>query len=337
MEPRFQHTEFLIGLAAIPLLVIVFLTVLRWKKKATSRIGDPLLVKELTGNHSPRRFAWKFVLIVLAFTAIVVAAANLQTKGAMDQVKRKGVDIMVVLDVSKSMLAEDIKPNRLERARQLVNKLMDQSQNDRIGLVVFAGRAYLQMPLTTDHAAARMFVQTAGPDVVPTQGTAIGEALKMANSAFNSKERKFKAVVLISDGEDHDPETLKLAKSLEQNGVMVNTVGIGSVEGAPIIDPVTNDFKKDAQGNNVISKLNEQGLRQLAQATRGVYVKLEDPAEAAAILGTQLAGIEQKALDDSTFVNYRSFFQWFVAVAMLLLLIELLLPERKTVYNENAL
>ncbi|MEO5684208.1 MAG: VWA domain-containing protein [Chitinophagaceae bacterium] len=329
MNTRFEHIQFLIGLAALPLLVLLFVGVIRWKKKLQKKIGDPALVAALVKNYSPVKFAVKFILILAAFALIVVAAANLQKPGVTDRVNRKGVDVMVALDVSNSMLAEDSKPNRLERAKQLVTKLVDKMDNDRIGLVLFAGRAYMQMPLTTDHSAARMYIQNAGPDAVPAQGTVIGEALKIANSGFNSKERKYKAIILISDGEDHDPEALQLAKSLSQTGVMINTVGIGSPEGAPIIDYATNEARKDAQGNTIITKLNEAELQQLAQSTNGVYLRLDDTGEAAAKIMTQLATIEQTATGDKSFTDYKSYFQWFLAAALLFLLIETCIPERK--------
>ncbi|MGC3979191.1 MAG: VWA domain-containing protein [Paludibacteraceae bacterium] len=329
MNFRFQHIEFLIGLAALPLLVLLFIWVLRWKKKMQGRIGDCKLVAELVKNYAARRFALKFILQLLAFALLVIGAANLQQPGVADTVNRKGVDVMVALDVSNSMLAEDVKPNRLERAKQLVTKLMDKMDNDRIGLVLFAGRAYMQMPLTTDHGAARMYLQNAGPDAVPTQGTVIGEALKISSSGFNSKERKYKSIVLISDGEDHDPEALKMAQSLAQNGVMINTVGIGSPEGSPIIDHTTNESRKDEQGNTIITKLNEAELQQLAQNTNGIYIRLDDVDDAAAKINAQLATIEQKSTSDKSFADYVSYFQWFLAAALLLLLAETLIPERK--------
>ncbi|MEO6313716.1 MAG: VWA domain-containing protein [Chitinophagaceae bacterium] len=329
MNFRFEHIQFLIGLAAVPLLVLLFLIVIRWKKKMQQKIGDPALVKELVKNYAPRKFALKFVMLVLAFGLLVVSAANLQRPGVTDRVNRKGVDVMVALDVSNSMLAEDIKPNRLERAKQLVTKLMDKMDNDRIGLVLFAGRAYMQMPLTTDHGAAKMYIQNAGPDAVPVQGTVIGEALKISNSGFNSKERKYKAIILISDGEDHDPEALQLAKSLSQTGVMINTVGIGSPEGAPIIDYTTNQIRKDAQGNAIVTKLNEGELQQLAEITHGVYIRLEDTDDAASKIMAQLATIEQTATGDKSFTDYKSYFQYFLAAALLFLLIETIIPERK--------
>lgn len=330
---RFQHIEYLLGLALIPVLVIFFILVLRWKKRRVKKIGDPLLVKELIKGYSPLRFFLKFVFVILALAAIVGAAGNIQKPGQMENVSRKGVDVMIALDVSKSMLAQDITPNRLERAKQLVNKLMDKMENDRIGLVLFAGRAYIQMPLTTDHGAAKMYIQNAGPETVPSQGTVIGEALKTANTAFNSKERKFKSIVLISDGEDHDPQALELTKTLAQNGVMINTVGIGSTEGVPLIDVNTNELRKDAQGNAIVTKLNETELKQLAADTKGIYVHLDDAADAAGKIMAQLNTIEQTALGDDAFVNYKSYFQWFLAAALLLLLVELFIPERKLFKN----
>lgn len=326
---RFQHIESLIGLAAIPLLVALFYLVLIWKKNTKKRIGDEKLVDYLISNYSPRHFLLKFLFATIALAVIIAGIANPQSPGAMENVQRKGVDLVLAMDVSKSMLAEDIKPNRLERARQVVYKLMDKLPDDRIGLVLFAGRAYLQMPLTTDHAAARMYIQQAGPEVVPTQGTVISEALRMSNTAFNSKERKFKAIVLITDGEDHDPQALEVAKQLMNEGVMINTIGIGSPGGAPIIDPMTKEYKKDENGNTVISKLNEAELQQLAGATKGIYVRLDDVDVAVNSVIKQLGTIEQTSLEDSAFRDYRNYFQWLLGIGLLLMIIEFFFPERK--------
>lgn len=328
---RFEHTDFLFGLILIPFLAFIFLYLLQWKRSTAKKIGDPKLVKELSKNYSPGRFLIKFLLAIIGFAICVVAAANLQQRSDKENVTRKGLDIMIALDVSKSMLAEDLTPNRLERARQLVNRLMAKMPNDRIGIVLFAGRAYLQMPLTTDHSAARMYIQQAGPAAVPTQGTVIGQALRVANTSFNSKERKFKSIVLISDGEDHDEEALPIVKTLAESGVMINTVGIGSPDGAVIIDPETGASKKDAQGNTVITRLNETLLQQIAQASNGVYIKLEDTDAAVQQIMDRLSTIEQKSLQDSAYIDYRSFFQWFVVAALLFLVIELFIPERKKV------
>lgn len=326
---RFEHISFLFGLALLPFLVVVFLMLRQWKKKTSKKIGDPRLVKELVKNYSPLKFAIKFVLGLLALALVITGAANLQKPGKSDNLNRKGVDVMIALDVSNSMLAEDVKPNRLERAKQLVNKLMDKMPNDRIGLVLFAGRAYMQMPLTNDHIAAKMYVQTAGPEVVPTQGTVIAEALRVATAGFNSKERKYKTIVLISDGEDHDPEAIKLAQSLSQMGVMINTIGVGSPDGIQLIDPSTREIRKDAQGNTIITKLNEAELRQLASDTKGVYTLLLNPNDAVKIITEQLATVEQTISGDKSLVNYNSYFIWFLAAALLFLFIEFFIPERK--------
>lgn len=318
-------------LALVPVLGILYALVLKWKKERAAKIGDPELVRLLTRNYAPGRFALKAGLVMAAIALMVIAAANPQTRGKSGAVKRKGLDLMILLDVSKSMLAQDVKPSRLEKSRQLVSLLIDQLADNRIGLVWFAGRAYLQMPLTTDASAAKMYLQNAGPDAVPTQGTVIGEALKMAGNAFNSQEKKYKAVILISDGEDHDPEALKVVKDLAASGVMINTVGVGSPEGATIFDPTTQDTKRDANGNPVISKLNEQQLRNLAQTGKGTYVYLQDPGSAVQTLSAQLATIEQKDLEDDAYVQYNTYYFYLLILVVLLLLAEFLIPERKPV------
>ncbi|MHA4808268.1 VWA domain-containing protein [Flavitalea flava] len=327
---RLEHIEYLLGLIVIPLLGVIFFWLLKWKKKTTAKIGDPLLVRQLVKNFSRGRFLIKAILALSALTFLILGAANLQKPGLKENIRREGVDVMLVLDVSKSMLARDIKPSRLDRAKQLLIRLADKLDNDRLGLVLFAGRAYLQMPLTTDHGAARMYIRDAGPDVVPTQGTVIAEALKMANTSFNSKEHKYKAIVLLSDGEDHDPEALKAAKALAESGVMINTVGIGSPEGSPIVDPVTNELKKDEQGQTVISKLNEPELQQLADASNGKYLRLDNVDDALITLTGQLESIEKKTLNDAEFVDYKNYFQWFLGLALVLLLAEYFIPERRS-------
>jgi len=326
---RLQHIEYLIGLMALPAMIFLFWWLLQWKKNTAKKMGDEVLVKQLVANYSPAKFLIKFILALVAFTGIVLGAANLQKKGLPENVNLAGVDVMLVLDVSKSMLANDISPSRLEKAKQLLMRLLDKLENDRVGLILFAGHAYTQMPLTTDENASRMYIQNASPDAVPTQGTVIAEALRMANNAFNSKEHKYKAVVLISDGEDHDPDALNVAKQLADDGVMINTIGIGSPDGAPIIDPVTRESKKDENGQVIISKLNEAELSQIADATNGVYLRLDNMDAAVITLSQRLNSIEKKALTDNDYVDYKNYFQWFLAAALLLLLIEFFLPERK--------
>ena len=211
---HFQYIEYLFALAAIPLIIFLYLMLIRWKKKAVKKMGDPMLVKQLTFNYSPRKFILKFILFSTAFVCCIIAIAGLVVPDGTQKVNRKGIDMIFALDVSKSMLAQDIKPNRLERAKQVITNIINNSPDDRIGLVVFAGRAYLQMPLTIDHAAAKMYLSSASPDDVPTQGTVISQALKMSGAAFNPKDKTYKAIILLSDGEDHDENNATLREKM---------------------------------------------------------------------------------------------------------------------------
>jgi len=201
--------------------------------------------------------------------------------------------------------------------------------DDRIGLVVFAGKAYLQMPLTADHGSAQLFVSAASPDAVPQQGTVIKDALEMSVRAFNPKERRFKTIVLISDGEDHDPEAVQTAEGLAEQGVMINTIGVGSPDGSFIIDPATGQNKVDATGTTVITKLNEETLRQVAEKTNGVYIRLEGSDVAVDELKKQLSQIESKAYGDISLINYKTFYMWFAGAMLFLLVLETFIPERK--------
>ena len=341
---RFQHTEYLLALAAIPVLVLLYFIVLRWKKKTIKKIGDERLVKEMIKNYSAQRFALKFLLVITAFACGVFALANLRLANGSEKVSRNGIDVIIALDVSKSMLAQDIKPTRLDRAKQAIGKLIDKLNNDRIGIVVFAGKAYLQMPLTGDHGAAKMYLSSATPDIVPTQGTVIGEALKMCYNSFNTKEKKYKAVILISDGEDHDAEAEKIAGQMAGEGVMINTVGIGSPEGSTIMDATTNELKKDNEGNIVITKLNEAELQTIAEKGNGVYQRYTNTDDVVTKLDAQLSSMDQRTVTEDSLVNYESFFQYFLLLSLLLLIVEFFISERvnpgkrkKTVRIQSAL
>jgi len=329
MGYQFLHKEYIWLLGALVVFGLLFFLLWRWKKQVVQRIGDAHLVKALTGNYSSSLFSLKSGMMSLAFAAGVLALMDLRKPAGEEGIERKGIDVVIALDVSKSMLATDLPPNRLERARQLINKLMDVMPDDRIGLVLFAGKAYLQMPLTTDHEAARMFVASASPDAVPQQGTVISDALQMSSNAFNAAERRFKAVVLISDGEDHDPAAITTAKELSSQGMMINTVGIGSPEGSYIPDPSTGENKRDASGNEVISRLNEDELKQLAQNTNGVYVRLQDTDDAVKQLKAQLSQIETRAYGDVSLMNFNAYYGWFALVMFILLLAEYFIPEIK--------
>jgi Ca-activated chloride channel homolog len=329
MNFQFQHKEFIWLFAGIVILIFLFFGLIEWKKKVKKRMGDERLMDLLISNFSSRLFTSKFILLSGAFAIGIIAAMNPRQPGTTDNIKRKGIDVAIALDVSKSMLAADLPPNRLERAKQFISKLMNEMPDDRVALVLFAGKAYLQMPLTTDHGAAQLYVSSADPDAVPQQGTVISDALNMSAAVFNKTDKKFKSVILISDGEDHDEDAVKTAGDLAEQGVMINTVGIGSPDGAEIIDPATGQTKKDEAGNTVISKLNENGLKEIAKATNGIYVRLQNSDETVSALKSQLSQIERKAFGDTSQMNFRTYYIWFAAAMFVLLIIEIFISERK--------
>ncbi len=334
--PQFQHTEYLIALAAIPVMLLLYSSVIKWKKNTARKIGDPLLVKQLIRDYSPSKFSFKFVLFIAAFAVAVIALANPRLPQGSTTVNRSGIDVMIALDVSKSMLAQDIKPTRLERAKQVLAKLIDRLEDDRIGIVVFAGRAYLQMPLTTDHGAAKMYLSSVSPDAVPTQGTVIGDALKMSFAAFNSKEKKYRSIVLISDGEDHDENAVTYSKTLAAEGVMINTIGIGSAEGAMISDPETNDYKRDNAGNPVITKLNEAELKSIAENGNGIYQYFTNSDEVVTNIESQLKTMGQRPITENSLINYQNLFPWFLALALIMLTAEFFISEIKKVRHKPS-
>ncbi|MEO8823475.1 MAG: VWA domain-containing protein, partial [Ginsengibacter sp.] len=252
------------------------------------------------------------------------------------KINRKGTDLMIALDVSKSMLAQDIKPSRLERAKQVISTIIDKSPDDKIGLVIFAGRAYLQMPLTVDHEAAKMYLASASPDDVPTQGTVISDALKMCDAAFNPNEKTFKSVLLISDGEDHDNDAIKQSRAMAKEGFMINTIGIGSPQGAPIMDPTTGQYKKDDKGETVISKLNEKEMSDIAKAGNGIYQLYTNTDAVASNIKHQLANIgKETSSSDSLYISFKQYFQYFLVAALLFLLIESFMSEKKKAKIKN--
>jgi Ca-activated chloride channel family protein len=326
----FEHIEYLPGLLIIIPLALLFYAVLWWKKKAKKALGDETLINQLIKNYSAKRFNLKFVLMLAAIVLVIIAAANLRKPVPGEKDKKAGIDVMIALDVSKSMWAEDIKPSRLEAAKQLVSSLIDHMGDNRVGLVLFAGRAFLQMPLTTDFTVAKLYVSNASPDAVPMQGTVVGDALQLCEFSLDTKEKKYKAVILISDGEDHDPHSAEILKQLSDNGVIVHTVGIGTTEGAPIMEPGAGEYKKDLNGQTVISKLNEQELGLIAQETGGNYWHLESAETTAGQIASTLNGMEKKAIESTGNVHeYASFYPFFLVIALLVLIAEIFIPETK--------
>ncbi|MFP5041150.1 VWA domain-containing protein [Parasediminibacterium sp. JCM 36343] len=327
---QFQDISFLYGLALLLPLVGLLLYVLNWKQKTRKLLGDERLVNQLTISYSHKKYLFKTISILISIALLLVAAANFRKPIAGKGTAASGIDVIIALDVSNSMLAEDEKPNRLGKAKELIYQLCQQLQNDRIGLVVFAGHAFLQMPLTGDAAATKMFVSNANPSLVNLQGTDIGSALTLCSNSLNTKEKKYKAAILITDGEDQDDKALEAAKTIAEKGVIVHTVGIGSAEGSTITEPGTNEYKRDINGQTVITKLNKALLEQIAIATGGTYHQLDNTTNVSADLAEILNGMEKKAiLNPGGYVNYKSYAFIFLGVAVLMLLIESFISEQK--------
>ena len=319
---RFQYSNHLFLLALIPLLVAAFVGFLFWKRAKLKRLGDTRIVTSQITGAITGRGTLKFVLMALALTAIIIGWANLQRGAKPEGRTAKGIDVIIALDVSKSMLAQDVQPDRLSRARLLIEQLLDKLRNDRVGLIVFAGRAYSQVPLTADYSAVLMALQTVRPELIPEQGTVLADAISLATRSFSQKERKFKALVLISDGEDHDEGALSAARKAADDGVVIHTVGVGSPQGTPLLDPGNKLPRYDENNQPIITKLNEKELAELAKAGKGGYQLLGSPEAAASEISAALDGMEQKAYGTISFTEWDSYYYWFLAPALLLLIAE---------------
>ncbi|MDE1192274.1 MAG: VWA domain-containing protein [Arachidicoccus sp.] len=331
MHISFEHIGYLSTIAALAFLVFLFIRLLRLKSKIRQSLGDEVLVKKLTSSYSSKLFNLKFYLILIALFFGIIAAANLRRNDSKKEENSAGIDVIIALDVSKSMLSQDIKPTRLDRAKQLISKLTDQLYNNRVGFVVFAGQAILQMPLTDDAGAVKMYLSNINTDAVPIQGTAIGDALLTANNALDEHDKKHKAVILITDGEDHDKSTDNAVKTLTDAGVTVFTIGVGTANGSPILDPATNEYKKDENGNTVISKLNDAELKMIAKNTGGEFALLDNNLSVTNDIIKKINSMEKKLIVSGKMgrINYFYFFPYLIAIMLLLLIIELFIPERK--------
>lgn len=332
---RFANSHFFYLLWLVPVLIVFFVLVFRWKKKALKDFGNVDLIKKLMTGASRGRQIFKLILVITAIVLIVLALVRPQMGTKLEEVQREGVDIFVALDVSYSMLAEDIKPSRLEKAKHEIATFLNKLQGDRIGLIAFAGEAFVQCPLTLDYGAARIFLDIMDPQLIPEPGTAIGDAISMAIKSFEQKERKYKVLILITDGENHSQDPLEVAKEAEKEGIQIFTVGIGTVKGEPIPLRDTqgnlSGFKKDRQGETITSKLDEITLEKIALQTNGKYhrasageVELDD-------IYKEITKMEKKELGSMRFSQFEDRFQYPLGLAIFVLILEVLYPERKRV------
>lgn len=330
---RFQHIEYLYGLAVIPLLVIIYAMMFSWKKKALKNFGAIDLVNKLMPEVSFVKPLLKFIVMLFTILFLVIGLANPQIGSKMEEVKREGVDLMIALDLSNSMLAEDLVPNRLEKAKNAISQLIDELHGDRIGVIVFAGDAYVQLPLTTDYAAAKLFLSTINTELIPTQGTAIGAAIDLAVKSFGERNESNKAIIVITDGENHEDDAKTNTEDAAKKGIIVHAIGMGSSQGAPI--PVYNKgqllgYRKDKEGNTVVTKLNETMLQQLAALGNGTYVRATNTQVGLDILFGEINKMQKKEYGSKMFTDYEDRFQYFFGIALLLLILEFFISERRS-------
>lgn len=328
---RFEHPIYLYLLLLIPVLAFIHLYLVNQRKKALQQFGNPELLDELMPNVSFKRPSVKFYFLLLALTILILAIAGPQFGTKLQTMKRKGIELMIALDVSNSMMAEDIEPNRLERAKRAISRLVDKLQNDRVGFIVFAGEAYVQLPITTDYPSAKMFLNSITTDAVATQGTAIGSAINKAIDSFTSQEDVNRAVIVITDGENHEDDPITAAAAATEKGIRIYTVGMGLPNGSPIPsgNGRSNDFLKDKDGNVVISKLDEATLQQVAITGNGAYIPANNIRNGINNLMDELSGLEKSELEAKVYTDYDDQFQWFIALALILVIGEFLILERK--------
>lgn len=334
---RFEHLDHFYALALIPFLTLFFILMRRKRLKALLRFGETDLVKQLMPQVSGIKHQFKFGILMLAFALLVIAWANPQLGTKREKTKRKASDIIIALDISNSMLSDDVKPSRLERARAFTLDLVNALKGERIGSIVFAGNAYLQMPLTTDYAAAGMFFKSSNPDQAPTQGTAISEAIDVAERAFGEKAKNNKVLIIISDGEDHDSEAIARAKEAKDNGLLIFTIGVGSTEGGfmPIDFGGVTDYKRDEKGQPIKTVLNEKMMQDLAAASNGEYFNIATTKNVIEALQNRIEKVEKREMEARSFSEYESYFQYFVLFALLILVIEFVMPYRKSGWEER--
>lgn len=331
---RFENPDYLFLLIIIPVLAFISLIIGKRRKKAIAKFGNPDLLEPLMPNASTIRPIIKFYLMLMALIAIIFTLAGPQFGSKLETVKRKGIEIMIALDVSNSMNAQDIQPSRLDRAKRAIYQLVNKLQNDKVGLIVFAGQAYTQLPITTDYPSAKMFISSINTGIITTQGTAIGTAINRCMNSFSSQEDINRAIIVITDGENHEDDAVGAAKAAMQKGIKVYTVGMGLPKGAPIPIPGEgkNNFMKDREGNVVISKLNENMLLEIAKAGDGEFISANNIRKGMNDLVDHLSKLEKSEMEAKIYTDYENQFQYIAAIALLLLLIDFIVLERQNKY-----
>lgn len=332
-------------LLIIPVIVVFFVILQLWKRHAQNKFANKQLLKKLSPNTSLFKPVLKLVILCLAFASLIIALVNPKVGTKLETVKREGVDIVFAIDVSKSMLAEDIAPNRIEKAKQLVTQIINNLASDRVGIIAYAGKAFPQLPITTDYAAAKMFLQSMNTEMLSSQGTAIDEAIKLAKTYYDDEDQTNRVLIIISDGEDHNNIATTVAKEASEEGIKIFTIGVGSTKGGPIPikrNGIVLNYKKDRNGETVITKLNEDILIKIAEEANGQYINGKSTSQVVETIGEILNKMDKKEFEAKQFAEFKDQFQWFLALAIVFLCIDVFLLERKTgwlhrlnLFNEN--
>jgi len=330
---KFENIELFYAFAVIPLLLIVYIIFRIARRKMLKRIGERKIINRLFPETSSTKSIFKFSLMLFAISFVIIAMANPQLGTRLEEVKREGIEVIIAVDVSNSMLAEDVRPNRLERAKRAINRLLDNLVEDKIGLIVFAGKSYLQLPLTTDFAAARLITSTINTDMVGTQGTAIGSAIDLALESFSEDLTKSKALIIMTDGENHEDDAIGAARRAKEQNVVIYTIGVGNTEGAPI--PIYSGnritgYMKDRNGENIITRLDAAVLQAIALETGGEFFRSDIGTDVELTeLVNRVSKMEKQEFESKIFTNYESRFQIFLALAMFFMLLELIFSDKR--------
>ena len=320
-------------LLAIPFIVLLYAMLMFWKKRTQRKFADKELLKKLSPNKSTSKGILKVLMLSLSVACFVIALVNPKIGTKLETVKREGVDVVFAVDVSKSMLAEDIAPNRLEKSKQLVTQIINNLASDRVGIIAYAGSAFPQLPITTDYAAAKMFLQSMTTDMISSQGTAINEAIELATTYYNDQDQTNRVLFILSDGEDHQGEIENIAEKAAEQGIEIYTIGVGTTKGGPIPikrNGIVQSYKKDQSGETVITRLNEETLKEIAEVAEGEYLKGNVTREVTEKVTEILQDMEKKEFESKQVADFKDQFQWFLGLGLLFLLLDILLLDRRT-------
>jgi len=336
---RFANSYFLYLLFLIPLFIVLYIIFIRMKQKASLRYMNSVFFDLLMPLRSSARSHTKFVLFLFIIISLVVAISRPQFGSKLEEIKREGIEIMIALDVSRSMLAEDIKPNRLERAKQAIISLVNHMQDDKIGMIVFAGDAYTQLPITTDYISAKIFLSNISTEIVSKQGTAIASAIELGMKSFTQDQEASKVIVVISDGENHEGDAIEAARQAAMKGIRVYTIGMGSLTGAPVplsrFEGAKSGFLKDRQGGVVISRMDPAMLSKIAAAGNGTFYSATESNIGLNQLYTELNKLNKSEIETKVYSEYDDQFHYFIAFALFLIIIDIFILERKSKYFRN--